>query len=502
MRLLLVMPTGLQVGYDEYFSSSPLGIETLAAHARPYCDVALADLRGRGHDVEAHADLLMAEKPDMIGLSVNSAPHTKYALAMAAALRRRSGDVKIIAGGQQVTFLDDEMTAPGDIQAVIRGEGELTLTEILQRGGDWRGVAGVSWRKGSELVIEPDRPLIANIDDVLPPARDLLSDRSRYRMGIYRVEGIETSRGCGHHCSFCSIRNFHRGKWRPKSVDRVMQEIDSILAKYPEKKVIYFADDNFSTDMKRVEAICRAIAERKSDAYFWCQARADQLARNPQVVEWMGKAKFAACLVGLETANPRLLKNARKGTSVEQINETIRLLHAQDIGIWGTFTLGLPGETLEDTIESAKFIPRAKVDVIQITVATPIPGSDLYNDAKAKGEILETDWDRFDFTTPLMKGQASKAKMEAIMHKAYLKSYLSMRFLMSLFTQKTNLSRLRRTIFGVFWSWIAFVIRQRLRTLVGLSVQSPDCGGHAPPKEADASVKPAADNTSMGCSGK
>lgn len=477
MRLLLVMPTGLQVGYDEYFSSSPLGIETLAAHARPLADVALMDLRGHGHDVEVHADQVVAHGAEMIGLSVNSAPHTKYALALAAAIRRRDPNVKIIVGGQQATFIADEMTAPGHIQAIIRGEGELTLTEIMQRGGDWRGVAGVSWRRDGVLINEPDRPLIQNIDDVLPPARELLADRSRYRMGKYRVEGIETSRGCAHQCSFCSIRNFHRGKWRPKSVARVMQEVDSILERYPEEKVIYFADDNFSTDMRRVEAICRAIADRKSDAYFWCQARADQLARNPQVVEWMGKAKFSACLVGLETANPRLLKNARKGTSVEQITETIRLLHAQDIGIWGTFTLGLPGETLEDTVESAKFIPKAKVDVIQITVATPIPGSDLYNDAKAKGDILDTDWDRFDFTTPLIKGQGSKAQMESIMHKAYLKAYLSPRFLLSLFSQRTNLSRLRRTVFGVFWSWIAFIIKQRLRSLVGLKVRSPDAGG-------------------------
>ena len=107
------------------------------------------------------------------------------------------------------------MMAPGHVDAVVRGEGELTLRDIVT-GGGFEGVQGVSWRSNGTIYNEPDRPQIANMDDVLPPARDLLPDRRRYRVGKYRVEGVETSRGCAHHCSFCSIRNFHRGRWRPK----------------------------------------------------------------------------------------------------------------------------------------------------------------------------------------------------------------------------------------------------------------------------------------------
>jgi len=461
------MPTGLQVGYDEYFSSSPLGIETLGAHARPHAEVALADLRGAGHDVEAHADRLIAQRPDMVGISLNSAPHTRFTLALASALKRRRGDLPILVGGQQGTFLVEEVLASGDVGAVVRGEGERTLAEIIARGGDWRGLAGVSWRSGGAIVNGPDRPLIDDIDEVLAPARDLLPDRSRYRMGAYRVEGIETSRGCRFRCSFCSIRNFHRGRWRPKSVARVMREVDSILERSGGPMVIYFADDNFATDIRRVEEICRAIVERRSKAYFWCQARADSLARRPDVVEWMGKAHFAAVLTGIETPVARLLKTARKGGSLEQVQQAIKLLHAHDIGVWGTFTLGLPGETPEEAKETARYIPTANVDVAQITVATPIPGSDLYEQAKAAGEIVETDWDRFDFTSPTLKGQLPKREMDALMHKAYLGVYLSRRFLLSLFSSRTNLNRLRRTALGVFWSWIWFLIRERAARLFG-----------------------------------
>lgn len=461
MRLLLVMPTGLQVGYDDYFSTSPLGIETLAAHARAHADVALADMRGQGHDVAAHAAELLRTGPDAIGLSVNSASHTKYALALAEALKQRQPDIIILVGGQQATFLADEMLAPGHIGAVVRGEGEQTLCEVLARG-EFRGVAGVSWRDGDGVHHEPDRPLIENLDTVLPPARELLADRSRYRMGAYRVEGIEASRGCPYACSFCSIRNFHRGRWRPKSVGRVMQEVDHLLERYPGPKVIYFADDNFAHDTERVESICRAICDRKTDDYFWCQARVDLLAKHPRLVEWMGKAHFSAVLTGLETPNPRLLKTARKGISVEQMQKAVELLHDQDIGVWGTFVLGLPGETREETEATARFIPTTDVDVAQITVATPIPGSDLYEQANASGDIVERDWDYYDFTSPTMKGQLPKDEMDAIIRRAYRRVYLSRRFLRSLFTSRTNLDRLRRTAWRAFSSWIWLVLREWL----------------------------------------
>ncbi|MDD4891381.1 MAG: radical SAM protein [Phycisphaerae bacterium] len=463
MRLVLVMPTGVRVGYDDYFSSSPLGIETLAAHARAHADVALIDMRGRGHDIDAHADQLLAMQPDVLGISVNSAPHTNYALALAKALKHRQPDLLLLVGGQQATFLTHEMLTPGHIDAVIRGEGEFALCEILAAKGNYRGVAGVSWRDGDAIRNEPDRPLIQEIDTVLTPARELLADRSRYRMGAYRIEGVESSRGCPFACAFCSVRNFHRGKWRPKSVSRVMRDIDDVLARYSEPKVIYFADDNFCNDMERVEAICRAIVERRTKAYFWCQGRVDVLARNPAVVEWMGKAHFSAVLVGLETPNPRQLKESRKGISVEQMTRATELLHANDIGLWGTFILGLPGETREETEATGAFIGAADVDVAQITVATPVPGSDLYDKAKASGEIVEHNWDAYDFTSPTMKDQLPRADMDAIMHRAYSQVYLSKRFLLSLFSKRTNLSRLRRTALRTFASWIWILAKQGLR---------------------------------------
>jgi len=135
MRVLLVMPTRLQVGYDAYFSSSPLGIETVAAHVRDCADVSLADMRSRGHDVEADADELLKDDPHLVGVSVNSAPHTKYSLALAAALKRRKPGVRVVLGGQQATFLTEELMAPGHVDAVVRGEGEIAFGDIVARDG-------------------------------------------------------------------------------------------------------------------------------------------------------------------------------------------------------------------------------------------------------------------------------------------------------------------------------------------------------------------------------
>ena len=245
-----------------------------------------------------------------------------------------------------------------------------------------------------------------------------------------------------------------------------MREVDDLLERYPERKVIYFADDSFATDIRRVEKICRAIVERKSDAYFWCQARGDILAKHPDVVEWMGKAHFAAVLMGVETPIPRLMRQSKKGASIEQIRHAIRLLHANGVGVWGTFVLGLPGETRKETRAAAAFVPTAGVDIVQITVATPIPGSDLYEDAKATGRLEVRDWDQYDFTSPTMTGQMAKRDLDLLLYRAYLKAYLSRRFLGSLFSGRTNLHRLRRTALRVFSSWIVFLLKERASSLL------------------------------------
>jgi hypothetical protein len=101
------------------------------------------------------------------------------------------------------------------------------------------------------------------------------------------------------------------------------------------------------------------------------------------------------------------------------------------------------------------------VDVAQITIATPIPGSTLYDDAKAAGDLLITDWDAYDFTSPTMKGQLPRAKLDKLMRTAYRKVYLSFGFLRAMMSERTNISRLRRTAFGVFWSWIWFLLKEQ-----------------------------------------
>jgi len=467
MRLLLVMPTGLEVGYDECFSMSPLGLETLAAYARNRADVAIADMRGQGRDAEAHAERLLAGDPDMVGVCLNSAPHTKYVLALGRALKRRRPDLKLIAGGQQATFIVQEVLGPGDFDAVVRGEGERTLSEILERG-DWRGVAGVSWREDGRICHAPDRPLIEDLDTALPPARDFLPDRRRYRMGGYRLEGMETSRGCPYTCTFCSVRNFHRGVWRAKSPDRVMEEIDGILERFPPSTlVICFADDNFAHDTGRVIEICKAIAARRSSAYFWCQARVDTLARHPEMAEWLGRAHFAAAVLGIETPVARLQKAARKGVSAEDTQKVIEMLHANDVGVWGTFTLGLPGETREEAEEAVRFAVSSGVDVVQVTVATPIPGSALYEEVRAGGGLADPDWDRFDFGTPLMSGQAPKKEMDALLRRAYLGAYLKAQFFAALLSKRTNLARLRRTALRVFSGFIWYLLKDRVASWFG-----------------------------------
>jgi radical SAM superfamily enzyme YgiQ (UPF0313 family) len=148
------------------------------------------------------------------------------------------------------------------------------------------------------------------------------------------------------------------------------------------------------------------------------------------------------------------------------MERAIELLHAHDIGVWGTFVLGLPGETREETEATVKFIASADVDVVQVSVATPIPGSDLYDEARSSGRIVEDDWDSYDFVTPTMTGQLPRKEMDAVIRRAHSQVYLRWRFLRSLLTKRTNLARLRRTALRVFASLIWGLVKERLAAWV------------------------------------
>jgi radical SAM superfamily enzyme YgiQ (UPF0313 family) len=433
-------------------------------------DVGIIDLRGRQLQITEAAKLIIEAGGDYIGICLNSAPHAAYTKVLVKRIKKFQPDARIIVGGQMATFIDEELLRTGAVDAVVRGEGELTLREILERG-TFDGVLGTSVLRKGEVLRTPDRPLIADLDTLPVPDKTLIADRSPYKIGRARVEGIETSRGCPHRCTFCSIRRFHRGKWRAKSPDRVIEEVKLNLPLFPDKKhaIVYFADDNQVASPRRMRELLKKLIRLGEPIFYWCQARVDVLDRNPDLVTLMAKANFVSVLLGVETPNQDLLDKAHKGTTIAQAERVVRNLRRHDIAVWGTFTVGFPGESRKDMHRTIDFISRLDIDIIQLTVVTPIPGSEMYDDLVAAGEIRDPDWEDYNFCAPTMRGQLSRGEMAQLLNEGYFRAYCRPGYILSAFADKArNVNRTRAAMLKVFWHGIRYAAASSLRTKLGL----------------------------------
>jgi radical SAM superfamily enzyme YgiQ (UPF0313 family) len=155
--------------------------------------------------------------------------------------------------------------------------------------------------------------------------------------------------------------------------------------------------------------LLKLLIEHDSKSFYWCQARVDVLDNNPDLVALMGKAKFTAVLLGIETPSQEILDRAHKGTTIAQAERVVRNLRRHDIAVWGTFTVGFPGEDMKSIRRTIDYVRKLDIDIVQLTVVTPIPGSEIYEEMVAKGEISSPNWDDYDFSKPTLPDQISPA---------------------------------------------------------------------------------------------
>jgi radical SAM superfamily enzyme YgiQ (UPF0313 family) len=195
----------------------------------------------------------------------------------------------------------------------------------------------------------------------------------------------------------------------------------------------------------------------------------DVLDRNPDLVRLMAKAGFLSVLLGIETPSQEILDKTHKGTTIEQAERVVRNLRRHDIAVWGTFAIGFPGETRRDMLRTVDYARKLDIDIVQLTVVTPIPGSEIYEDLVARGEINNPNWDDFDFSAPTSPDQISKSEMDQVLQEGYVRAYCRPGYLLSFLGDRSrNINRLRTGILKVFWNWIRYAGLNSIRSRLGL----------------------------------
>jgi len=308
-----------------------------------------------------------------------STPSFNNDLAVAKAIKRKQSQVKIIFTGPHVSVLAEEtLKASGAIDGVARKEFEETIKEISQKK-PWSKIKGLSYRKGGRIIHNPDRPLLMNLDKIPFVSkiykRDLPLKSYHLPFALHPYLAIYAGRGCPNFCTFCLWPQTFTGRiYRKRSVASLVKEVQWIKENLPQVKEIFFDDDTFTINKNWVKEFCKAVKPLK---ITWSiNARADL------PYSLLRKMKEAGCrvlVVGYESGNPQILKNVKKGTTVSQMKTFTRDAKKANLMIHGTFILGLPGETKKTIRQTFRFACDLDPDTIQVTIATPLPGTQFYN---------------------------------------------------------------------------------------------------------------------------
>ncbi len=394
MRLTIVPPlylrrAGLRV---RAWPSVPLGVLILAAvaeqagHAVSLVDLNLAMIRGRvRYDAgfaDRAAEVIAASRPAVVAFSTMPGGFTQM-LRVAAALRRRAPDVRILMGGPAAASVADQTVRDFDfVSAVARREGELILPQLLQWAAGDRDLAdipGISFRRGDEVVRNPDAELINDLDAMPMPALSHLDTQDLPP----RSFPIEVARGCPYRCSFCTANKIYGDRRREKSSDRIVEEIARAKA-VTGRRFFSFVDDLFTTNRRSVVATCEAILARGLDIEWSCYARTDRV--DSELMRLMSRAGCSHVFFGIDAASASQQAALNKKLDLAEVENSTTAALAAGIQPTISMIVGCPDETLADLAAQTALIARlARIGVrdfraVQLVFYEGAPITEEYRD--------------------------------------------------------------------------------------------------------------------------
>jgi radical SAM superfamily enzyme YgiQ (UPF0313 family) len=239
-----------------------------------------------------------------------------------------------------------------------------------------------------------------------------------------------TSRGCPFRCIFCDRMG---KKFRPASAGYVLEEIESILRLGIQE--IFIHDDTFSVDKKRVVEICEGILSRNLKFHWDARTRVNCV--DFEQLALMKKAGCERISFGIESGDPTILKNLRKGITLEQAEKVFGWCKQLGISTLADFMIGSPGETRKEIAETIKFVHKIKPHYAQFSIVCPYPDTDLYREALQRGLIDHDVWLEFarkpsrDFRPPIWGEHFKREELEQIVKELYRSFYLSPHFILA-----------------------------------------------------------------------
>ncbi len=320
-----------------------------------------------------------------------STPSLRNDCKVAEAIKaRRPGTTIGFVGAHAAVLPTDTLKASTAIDWVGRKEFDFTCKEVCE-GRPLESVAGLSFRKDGRIQHNPERELITNMD-VLPWVADVYRrdlDIEKYFIGylLHPYVSLYTGRGCPAQCTFCLWPQTIGGhKYRVRSASNVAAEMAHMKQLFPQVREFFFDDDTFTANLPRAREIARHLAPL---GLTWsCNSRANL---DEDTIRFLKDCGLRLFLVGYESGNDDVLRRIKKGVTTDEMRAFTRSCHKAGVVIHGTFILGLPVETPETIEQTLRFAQELDVFSIQVSLAAPYPGTELYEMARQNGWFSKKD---------------------------------------------------------------------------------------------------------------
>jgi magnesium-protoporphyrin IX monomethyl ester (oxidative) cyclase len=418
-RVMLIFPPTRMMSAYEKFAVIPMGIAYLAAVLRKDYQVKLLDASIEGYSQERFinehffeyglpVDQILKEiekfAPQVVGISCIFSAEFIPIANLTREIKKQFPDIITVTGGTHPSFLPEDSfkRAPG-LDLIVLGESEDSFPQALraiQAGARLDKIDGIAFRDDGNIRVNPKTRFIEDLDLLPFPARDLLPLEKYFKISVPFMFGFAnrrnisfiSSRGCPYHCRFCSSCKYWGNKIRFRSPENVLAELEELVTRYRVKE-IKFEDDNLLANPRRAKAIFRGMIERKLNLKWSMPNGA--MVKSLDDDELLGLMKASGCydvIMAFESGDQQVIDNIiQKPLDLSKGKEIVEKVSAHGIDSRAFFIIGFPGETKQQIMNTVNYEKSLPLDKTYTFIFTPLPGTEMYEEALAKGLFREED---------------------------------------------------------------------------------------------------------------
>ena len=411
----------------------PLGLMYIASYVRQTRgdDIRIFDIRFYNEPLKEIYRIINEFQPDIVGISAITleAP----AMYQIAHFVKMVSDIPVVVGGPHATSVPEEVIKNHDVDIVVIGEGELTFKELLdfyEKGGRISDINGIAYKIGNTPVINQPRVYIESLDTLPFPAWDLVelkkyaTTASMSTVGFRPYMVLLTSRGCPFHCTYC--HNIMGKKFRPRSVDNVLEEMRILIEEYRIND-FEIIDDISNFDRERFKKIMRGIIDKgwKVRLAFPNGVRTDLL--DEEAVRLMRQAGTTEISIAVETVSLRLQRMVKKNLNLEKVKHIINVCVKEGMFVRGFFMLGFPTETEEELKATIDFACKSKIHEALFFLVNPFGGTELSKQIEGMGKMpSHVKPEDFDYhAMPFNASDIPDKRLHRLYTLAYIRFYFN-----------------------------------------------------------------------------